>query len=187
MKCVNSLYETRYSNYVGICPKPAPSKGYSICKYINWTGIPGSTCIKISIISTFISIHLHHNNTDINRNQQYCSFCAENHNHNMTVYDALYLCINNVLMHWCTEWVAFYYYYYYYWCTDALCLVMYVGRRTQQKATGENALCSVLCSHPSTSSPSLSSCPSLSSSPCLLDLVYRRFVAHVFKLQCRSR
>ena len=58
MNCVNILYETRYSNYVGIGvgPKTAPSKGYSICKYINWTGIPGSICIKKSIISTFIVI-----------------------------------------------------------------------------------------------------------------------------------
>ena len=46
MKFVNTLYETRYSKYVAICPKRAPSKGYSICKYINWTGIPGSICIK---------------------------------------------------------------------------------------------------------------------------------------------
>ena len=30
MKCVNTLNETRYSNYVGICPKIAPNKGYSI-------------------------------------------------------------------------------------------------------------------------------------------------------------
>ena len=29
MNCVNTLYEIRYSNYVGICPKTAPSKGYS--------------------------------------------------------------------------------------------------------------------------------------------------------------
>ena len=33
MNCVNTPYETRYSNYVGICPKTAPSKGCSICKY----------------------------------------------------------------------------------------------------------------------------------------------------------
>ena len=46
MNCVNTLYEARYSNYVGICPKTAPNKGYSICKYINWTGTPGSICIK---------------------------------------------------------------------------------------------------------------------------------------------
>ena len=46
MKCVNTLYETRYSNYIGICPKKTPSKGYSICKYINWTGITGSVCIR---------------------------------------------------------------------------------------------------------------------------------------------
>ena len=32
MKCVNTLYETRYLNYVGICPKTAPSKVYFICK-----------------------------------------------------------------------------------------------------------------------------------------------------------
>ena len=25
MNCVNTLYEARYSNYVGICPKTAPS------------------------------------------------------------------------------------------------------------------------------------------------------------------
>ena len=46
MNCVNNLCETRYSNYVGICPKTAPSNGYYISKYINWTGIPGSICIK---------------------------------------------------------------------------------------------------------------------------------------------
>ena len=45
MNCVNTLYETRYSNFVGICPK-SKGKGYSICKYINWTDIPGSICIK---------------------------------------------------------------------------------------------------------------------------------------------
>ena len=46
IKCGNTLYETRNSNYVGICLKTAPSKGYSICKYINWTGIPRPFCIK---------------------------------------------------------------------------------------------------------------------------------------------
>ena len=102
MKCVNTLYETRYSNYVGICPKTAPSKGYSICTYINWTGIPGSICIKNKYnqhLHSYLSgaqfynltrfrmgawtikvnsIHLH-----INRNQRYCSFCAGNHNNNV--------------------------------------------------------------------------------------------------------
>ena len=103
MNCVNTLYETRYSNFVGICPKSAPSKGYSICKYINWTGIPGSICIKNKYkqhLHSYLSgaqfynltrfrmgawkikansIHLHH----INRNQRYCSFCADNHNNNV--------------------------------------------------------------------------------------------------------
>ena len=97
MNCGNTLYETRYSNYVGICPKTAPSKGYSICKYINWTGIPGSICIKNKYnqhLHSYLSgaqfynltrfrmgawkinvnsIDLHH----ININQRYCSFCAE--------------------------------------------------------------------------------------------------------------
>ena len=34
-------YENRYINFVGICPKTAPSQGYSICKYVNWIGIHG--------------------------------------------------------------------------------------------------------------------------------------------------
>ena len=43
---INTLYEERDSIYIGICPKTAPSNGYAICKYINWTGIPGSVCDK---------------------------------------------------------------------------------------------------------------------------------------------
>ena len=42
---INTLYEERDSIYIGICPKTAPSNGYAICKYIDWTGIPGSVCL----------------------------------------------------------------------------------------------------------------------------------------------
>ena len=27
--------------YVGVCPKTAQSKGYTICKYVNWIGMHG--------------------------------------------------------------------------------------------------------------------------------------------------
>ena len=38
---INTLYEKRYINFVGICPKTAPSQGYNICNYINWVGMHG--------------------------------------------------------------------------------------------------------------------------------------------------
>ena len=85
-------------------PQTAPSTGYSICKYTNWTGIPGSICIKKfnQHLHSYLSgaqfynltrfrmglgawkikvnsIHLYH----IKRNQRYCSFCAGNHNSNV--------------------------------------------------------------------------------------------------------
>ena len=31
----------RYISFVGICPKTAPSQGYTICKYTNWVGMHG--------------------------------------------------------------------------------------------------------------------------------------------------
>ena len=36
---IYTIYEKRYINFVGICPKTAPSKSYTICKYINWVGL----------------------------------------------------------------------------------------------------------------------------------------------------
>ena len=116
-KGIDTLYLNRFSNFVGICPKTAPSNGYAICKYINWTGIPGSVCDKNKYhqhLHVFMnrahfynltrfrtgawkikvnSIHLHH----INRNQRYCSFCTQNHNTN-TVEDE-----EHVLFH-CPEY-----------------------------------------------------------------------------------
>ena len=68
------MYLNRFSNFIGICPKTAPSNGYAICKYINWTGIPGSVCEKNKYHQ-----HLH---VFMNRNQRYCNFCTQNHNTN---------------------------------------------------------------------------------------------------------
>ena len=38
---INTIYEKRYISFVGICPKTAPSQGYTMCKYINWVGMHG--------------------------------------------------------------------------------------------------------------------------------------------------
>ena len=38
---MDTIYEKRYISFVGICPKTAPSKGYTICKYTNWVGMHG--------------------------------------------------------------------------------------------------------------------------------------------------
>ena len=36
---IKTIYEKRYISFVGICP--APSQGYTICKYTNWVGMHG--------------------------------------------------------------------------------------------------------------------------------------------------
>ena len=38
---MNTLYEKRYISFAGVCPKTAPSQGYTICKYVNWIGMHG--------------------------------------------------------------------------------------------------------------------------------------------------
>ena len=49
---MNTLYEKRYINFVSICPKTAPSQGYTMCKYVHWIGMHGrlgdkNNCHKI--------------------------------------------------------------------------------------------------------------------------------------------
>ena len=39
---------------VRVCWSRGVSNGYAMCKYMNWTIIPGSLCDKYYIISTFI-------------------------------------------------------------------------------------------------------------------------------------
>ena len=38
---MNTLSDKRYISFVGVCPKTAPSQGYTICKYDNWIGMHG--------------------------------------------------------------------------------------------------------------------------------------------------
>ena len=51
---INTLYEKRYINYVGVCPKTAQNKGYTIYKYVNWIGMHGKLAIKTTIVNTYI-------------------------------------------------------------------------------------------------------------------------------------
>ena len=56
MNCGNTLYETRHSNYVGICHKTAPSKGILFANILIGPAHPGLFASKISMNSTFIVI-----------------------------------------------------------------------------------------------------------------------------------
>ena len=52
---INTLYENRYITFVGVCPKTAPSQGYTICKYVNWVGMHGriGEVIKTTIVNIY--------------------------------------------------------------------------------------------------------------------------------------
>ena len=43
-------------DFVGICPKTAPSQGYTICKYIKWVGMHGKYMIKTINVNTYTCI-----------------------------------------------------------------------------------------------------------------------------------
>ena len=58
---INTIYEKRYINFVGICPKTAPSQGYTICKYVNLVGIHGKYMIKTITANTYLSKALFYN------------------------------------------------------------------------------------------------------------------------------
>ena len=85
----------RYINCVDICPKTAPSQGYTICKYVNWIGMHGEIGDKNNYrkhLHVFLSKDHFYNlsrfrlgawklNVDninlkrINRNMRFCNYC----------------------------------------------------------------------------------------------------------------
>ena len=53
---INTIYEKRYISFVGICPKTAPSQGYTICKYTNWVGMHGKIGDNKKLPQTFTHV-----------------------------------------------------------------------------------------------------------------------------------
>ena len=98
---MNTLSENRYTSFVGVCPKTAQSKGYTICKYVNWIGMHGEIGDKNNYrkhLHVFLSkAHFYNfsifrlgawklnvntiNLKHINKNMHFCHYCSNHHHH----------------------------------------------------------------------------------------------------------